>query len=46
MQQVWLNFAKWLTVFLPFQNNLTDLDPSCKMDLDVLDSFGREKPIL
>ena len=25
------------------QNNPKDLDPSCKMDLDLWDYFGREK---
>ena len=28
---------------LPFLNNLKDLDPSYKMDLDLWDCFGREK---
>ena len=28
----------------PFQNNPYDLDPFCKMDLDLWDCFGREKP--
>ena len=27
---------------LPFQNNPKDLDPSCRMDLDLLDCFGRK----
>ena len=27
---------------LPVQNNLKDLDPSYKMDLDLLDCFGRK----
>ena len=26
--------------FFFFQNNLKDLDPSCKMDLDLLDCLG------
>ena len=30
----------------PFQNNLRDLDLSCKTDLDLWDCFGREKAIL
>ena len=30
--------------FFPFQNHLKDLDPSCKMDLDLQDCFGRETP--
>ena len=29
---------------LPFLNNLKDLDPSYKMDLDFWDCFGRGKP--
>ena len=28
---------------LPFLNNPKDLDPSCKMDLDFWDCFGRGK---
>ena len=28
-----------------FQNNLRDLDLSCKTDLDLLDCFGRENSI-
>ena len=27
----------------PFLNNPKDLDPSCKMDLDLWDCFGRKK---
>ena len=30
----------------PFKNNLKDLDPSCKMDLDLWDCFGRKKIVL
>ena len=30
-------------VFFPFQNNLKNLDPSYKMDLDLLDCLGRVK---
>ena len=30
---------------LPFLNNLKDLDPSYKMDLDLWDSFGRKKNV-
>ena len=30
----------------PIQNNPKDLDPSYKMDLDLWDSFGREKSVL
>ena len=29
-----------------FQNNLKDLDPSCKMDLDPCDCLGRVKLVL
>ena len=29
--------------FCFFQNNPKDLDPSCKMDLDLLDCLGRVK---
>ena len=36
------NFA--IIRVLPFLNNLKDLDPSYKMDLDFWDCFGREKP--
>ena len=32
--------VKWV---LSFQNNLKDLDPSYKMDLDFWDCFGRKK---
>ena len=42
-----------LTVFLRledrvlfFQNNPKDLDPSCKMDLDLWDCLGRVKLVL
>ena len=30
----------------PFQNNPKDLDPSCKMELDLWDCLGREKLVL
>ena len=30
----------WLKDGFPFQNNPKDLDPSCKMDLDLWDSLG------
>ena len=34
-------------IFFPlFQNNLKDLDPSSKMDLDLWSCFGRKKSIL
>ena len=35
------NFA--IIRVLPFLNNLKDLDPSYKMDLDLWDCFGRKK---
>ena len=35
-------FFGYETVF-SFQNNPKDLDPSCKMDLDLLDCLGRVK---
>ena len=34
-------FFGYKTVFFFFQNNLKDLDPSCKTDLDLLDCLGR-----
>ena len=30
----------------PFQNNLKDLDPPCKTDLDLWSCFGEENSIL
>ena len=45
----WLQITKsvlWNFVIipiLPFLDNPKDLDPSCKMDLDLWDCFGREK---
>ena len=32
--------------FFSFQNNPKDLDPSCKMDLDLWDCLGRVKLVL
>ena len=32
--------------FFSFQNNLKDLDPSCKTDLDLRDCLGRVKLVL
>ena len=32
--------------FFFFQTNLKDLDPSCKMDLDLLDCLGRVNLVL
>ena len=34
-------FFGYKTEFFSFQNNTTDLDPSCKMDLDLWDRLGR-----
>ena len=39
-------FFGYKTVFFFFQNNLKDLDPSCKMDLDLLDCLGRVNLVL
>ena len=36
-------FSSVIRQGLPFQNNLKDLDPLCKMDLDLWDCFGRGK---
>ena len=38
-------FFGYKTVF-SFQNNPKDLDPSCKMDLDLWDCLGRVKLVL
>ena len=38
-------FFGYNTVFFPFQNNPKYLDPSYKMDLDILDCDRREKII-
>ena len=32
--------------FFSFQNNPKDLDPSCKMDLDLWDCLGRVRLVL
>ena len=32
--------------FFSFQNNPKDLDPSCKMDLDLWDCLGKVKLVL
>ena len=40
-KSVLCNFA--IIQVLPFQNNLKDLDPSYKTDLDLWDCFGRKK---
>ena len=39
-------FFGYKTEFFPFQNNPKDLDPSYKMDLDLLDCLGRVKLVL
>ena len=39
-------FFGYKTEFISFQNNPKDLDPSCKMDLDLLDCLGRVKLVL
>ena len=39
-------FFSYKTEFFSFQNNPKDLDPSYKMDLDVLNCFGRVKLVL
>ena len=38
-----LYFFGYKTKFFSFQNNPKNLDPSYKMDLDLLDSLGRVK---
>ena len=40
-----LYFFAYKTVFFSFQNNLKNLDPSYKMDLDLWDCLGRVKPV-
>ena len=39
-------FFDYKTESLSFQNNPKDLDPSCKMDLDLWDCLGRVKLVL
>ena len=39
-------FFGYKTEFFSFQNNPKDLDPSYKMDLDLLDCLGRVKLVL
>ena len=39
-------FFGYKTGFFPFQNNLKDLDPSYKMDLDLWDCLERVKLVL
>ena len=40
------NFFDYKTEFFSFQNNPKDLDPSCKMDLDLWGCLGRVKMLL
>ena len=37
-----VSVIRWM--IFPFQDNLKDVDPSYKMDLDLGDCFGKEKP--
>ena len=39
-------FLRLLDGVLSFQNHLKDLDPSCKMDIDLWDYLGRVKLVL
>ena len=39
-------FFGYKTEFFSFQNNPKDLDPSCKMDLDLWGCLGRVKLVL
>ena len=39
-------FPRLLDGVFSFQNNPKDLNPSCKMDLDLLDCLGRVKLVL
>ena len=39
-------FSGYKTEIFSFQNKPKDLDPSCKMDLDLWDCFGRVKLVL
>ena len=39
-------FLGYETEFFSFQNNPKDLDPSCKMVLDLWDCLGRVKLVL
>ena len=39
-------FFGYKTECFSFQNNLKDLDPSCKTDLDLWDCLGRVKLVL
>ena len=41
-----LYFFGYKTEFFSFQNSLKDLDPSCKMNLDLCDCLGRLKLVL
>ena len=47
LMKFWLPyFFGYKTEFFSFQNNPKDLDPSCKMDLDLWDCLGRVKLVL
>ena len=39
-------FFGYKTGFFSFQNNTKDVDPSCKMDLDLWDCLGRGQLVL
>ena len=39
-------FFGYMTEFFSFQNNIKDLDPSCKMDLDLWGCLRRVKLVL
>ena len=39
-------FFGYKTEFFPSKNNPKNLDPSCKMDLDLWDCLGRVKRII
>ena len=41
-----LYFFSYKTTFFSTQNNPKDLDPSCKMDLDLWDCLGSVKLVL
>ena len=39
-------FFSYKTSFFPFQNNPKNLDPSYKIDVDLLDCFGKVKLVI
>ena len=48
-KKIWAGFYRIYLVIrqsFSFQNNPKDLDPSCKMDLDLWDCLGRVKLVL